>query len=84
MGLNQVLISCGLLTSNAIVQLLPIEDAAHFLMGFNVNEWHHLTQRLSSSPPFLWNSCVGSSLGSPESWNSLELLLYGWTCVSGV
>lgn len=37
MGLHQVLISCGLLTSNAIVQLLPIEDAAHFLVGFNVN-----------------------------------------------
>lgn len=37
MGLNPVLIACGLLPSSAMVQLLPIEGAVHFLVGFNVN-----------------------------------------------
>lgn len=27
----------GILPSSAMVQLLPTEDAAHFLGGFNVN-----------------------------------------------
>lgn len=37
MGLNPVLISCGLLPSSVRVQLLLIEDAIDILVGFNVN-----------------------------------------------